>query len=151
MTITLNAIQQLTNALKIGFVVLALPVIFTAWYMGRTVSDVSLNLRRREIGLLLTKGFLKNQVLRLFLSETALLSIMAGVLGIVLGVAILPLVNLETTLLGGFQLLDVYTIAMAMIFSAAIAILSIVSPARRASSINTIDAIREYAPEESEA
>ena len=151
LTITLNAIQQLTNGLKIGFVVLALPVIFTAWYMGRTVSDVSLNLRRREIGLLLTKGFSKNQVLRLFLSETVLLSLIAGVLGIVLGVAILPLVNLETTILGGFQLLDVYTIAMAMIFSAAIAILSIVSPARRASSINTIDAIREYAPEESEA
>ena len=150
LTITLNAIQQLTNALKIGFVVLALPVIFTAWYMGRTVSDVSLNLRRREIGLLLTKGFSKNQVLRLFLSETVLLSLIAGAVGIVIGVAILPLVNLETSILGGFQLLDVYTIAFAMIFSAVIAILSVLSPARRASSINTIDAIREYSPEESE-
>lgn len=151
LTITLTAIQQLTNALKIGFIILALPVIFTAWYMGRIVSDVSLNLRRREIGLLLTKGFSKNQVLLLFLSETILLSLMAGALGIVIGVAILPLASLETSVLGGFQLLDSYSIAFAMIFGAVVAILSVFSPARRASSMKTVDALREYAPEESEA
>ena len=150
LTLTLNGIQQLSNSLEIIFIVLALPVFFTAWYMGRTVSDVSMNLRRREIGLLLTKGFSKNQVLGLFIVETLLLSSVAGALGIIIGVAILPLVGLEANIWGGFQLLDVTTIIFAMVFGAVIAFLSVISPARRASNMKIIDAIREYAPEESE-
>jgi ABC-type antimicrobial peptide transport system permease subunit len=148
--LTLNGIQRLSNTLTIGFIVLALPVFFTAWYMGRTVSDVSINLRRREIGLLLTKGFSKNQVLRLFIVETLLLSILAGVLGIIVGVAVLPLVGLTTSILDGFQLLDVTTTIFAMVFSVLIAILSVISPALKASNMKAVDAIREYSPEESE-
>jgi ABC-type antimicrobial peptide transport system permease subunit len=150
LTLTLNGVQQLSNALEVIFIVLALPVFFTAWYMGRTVSDVSMNLRRREIGLLLTKGFSKNQVLMLFIVETLLLSSAAGVLGLIIGVAILPLVGLEANIWGGFQLLDVTTIIFVMVFSAVIAFLSVISPARKASKMKIIDATREYAPEESE-
>ncbi|MCJ7631297.1 FtsX-like permease family protein, partial [Candidatus Bathyarchaeota archaeon] len=151
LTRTLNGIQTLTNTLKLGFVVLALPVIFTAWYMGRTVSDVSLNLRRREIGLLQTKGFSKNQVLRLFLSETLLLGLIASASGIVIGVAILPIANLETNILDCFHLLDLYTIALVMVFGVVLAFVSVFSPARKAANMKTVDAIRDYSPEESEA
>jgi ABC-type antimicrobial peptide transport system permease subunit len=151
LTATLTQIQLLLLVEEIVFVVLALPVFFTAWYMGRTVSDVSLNLRRREIGLLQTKGFSKNQVLRLFLSETALLALIASALGIVIGVAILPLANLETSVLEGFQLLDVYTITLAVVFGVVLAVISVFSPARRAANMKAVDAVREYAPEESEA
>lgn len=150
LTVTLTRIQQLLLAEEVLFIVLALPVFFTAWYMGRTVSDVSLNLRRREIGLLQTKGFSKNQVLRLFLNETVLLTLIASALGIVVGVAILPLANLETSALGGFQLLDIYTITLAVVFGVIMAVISVFSPARRAAHMKTVDAIREYVPEESE-
>lgn len=151
LTLILNAIQQLTSWLKIAFIVLALPVFFTAWYMGMTVSDVSLNLRRREIGLLFTKGFSKGQVLRLFISESLILGLVAGAIGILLGVFILPLVNLEADLLGSFSFLSTGTIAMTMVFSVAIAVLAVYRPARKASSISVVEAVREYVPREAEA
>jgi ABC-type antimicrobial peptide transport system permease subunit len=151
LTATLTQIQRLLLGEEVIFIVLALPVFFTAWYMGKIVSDVSLNLRRREIGLLQTKGFSKNQVMRLFMSETVLLALIASAIGIVVGVAILPLANLETSVFGGFQLLDVSTIALAVIFGVVLAVISVFSPARRAANMKAVDAIREYEPEESEA
>jgi len=51
--------QMNVTAMRLSFIVVSLPVFFVAWYMGTTVSDVSFNLRRREIGLLLTKGSLE--------------------------------------------------------------------------------------------
>jgi len=150
LTLVLNAIQQLTNRLKVVFIILALPVFFTAWYMGMTVSEVSLNLRRREVGLLFTKGFSKSQVLRLFMSESFMLGLAAGAIGILLGVLILPLVNIEANLLGGFTFLSTGTIVLAMIFSTVVAVLAVYNPARRASSMRVVEAVREYAPEESE-
>ena len=151
LAVTLTAIQQYVNELQVGLIVLALPVIVASWYMGRIVSDVSLNMRRKEIGLLLTKGFSRNQVLRLILSETILLSVIAGALGVAIGVAILPFANVETNILDGFQLLDVSTVVLVMIFSISMAVLAVYYPARRASRMKTVEAIREYAPEESEA
>jgi hypothetical protein len=45
----LNTYQSLSIGMRISFLVVALPVFFVAWYVGTTVSDVSFNLRRREI------------------------------------------------------------------------------------------------------
>jgi ABC-type antimicrobial peptide transport system permease subunit len=151
LTLTLTTIQQLILGEEIVFIVLALPVFFTAWYMGRTVSDVSLNLRRREIGLLQTKGFSKNQILRLFLTETIVLGLIASALGIVIGAIILPFANLQTSVLGGFQLLDAYNIALAIVFGVMLAVISVFSPARKAANMKTVDAVREYSPGESES
>jgi cbb3-type cytochrome oxidase subunit 1 len=88
--------------------------------------------------LLQTKGFSKNQVLRLFLNETVLLSIIASFLGIAVGVAILPLANLETSVFGGFRLLDVFTIAFAVVFGVLLAIFSVFSPARSAANMKNV-------------
>jgi len=53
------ALQSFTyqfSSIYIAFILVSLPIFFVAWYIGSTVSDVSFNLRRREIGLLSTKG-----------------------------------------------------------------------------------------------
>src|SRR3989475_8450110 len=55
-----NQLQGLGQAiffLRIPFLIFSIPVIFIAWYVGKTVSQASYNLRRKEIGLLMTKGF----------------------------------------------------------------------------------------------
>src|SRR3989337_4423957 len=74
-----------------AFIIAALPVFFVAWYLGSTVSDVSFNLRRREIGLLLTKGFSKRQLWAMFLFEAGLIGLLGGLLGIVLSFSLGPL------------------------------------------------------------
>ena len=55
--------------LRLQFVIFSIPVFFVAWFVGRTVSQASFNLRRREIGLLMTKGFSQSQLFRHFLVE----------------------------------------------------------------------------------
>ncbi|RLI47766.1 MAG: hypothetical protein DRO73_11090, partial [Candidatus Thorarchaeota archaeon] len=54
---TLASLSFGSAILAIAFVGLAAPVIFMSWYSSTMLSDVSYNLRRREFGLLQTKGF----------------------------------------------------------------------------------------------
>src|SRR2546430_10603474 len=53
-----------------------------AWYVGRTVSQSSFNLRRKEIGLLLTRGFTRSQLVRHFITEGLMVGLAAGLAGI---------------------------------------------------------------------
>ena len=86
----LGMYQFTAMIMRFMFVINAIPVFFVAWYMGMTVSDVSFNLRRREIGLLLTKGFSRGQLLRMFLGETFLIGLVAGIVGILLSLSLTP-------------------------------------------------------------
>ena len=88
----LEAIGGVSSQMKTNTLLVAAPVFFTAWYLGVTVSDISLGLRRREIGLLFTRGFNHGQAFYVFLFEAAVISLLAGTAGILLGAAILPLV-----------------------------------------------------------
>jgi ABC-type lipoprotein release transport system permease subunit len=151
----LNVINRLEDVLynfrnastfmTFGFLVTALPVFFVAWYMGTTVSDVSLNLRRREIGLLLTKGFSGGQLLRMFLAEATLIGLMGGVIGIGLSLLLNPFFVMVTGgELTGAPAIGPYTIVFALIFSVGVTFLSVFQPAKRASKLAAVDALREY-------
>jgi len=142
---TLMYSQFTLNMMRLVFVGVSLPVFFVAWYMGTTVSDVSFNLRRREIGLLLTKGFSRSQLFRMFLSEALLLGLVAGITGIILSLALNPVFIRAV----GGEFLATPTIGpdaaiMTVIFSVVIIILAVFRPARRASNLPTVDALREY-------
>ena len=69
----------------INFFIVSIPVFFVAWYLGSTVSDVSFNIRRREIGLLSTKGLSSGQIQRMFLTEALVIGLIGGALGVVGG------------------------------------------------------------------
>ena len=66
---SLYGLQSSFSQTLISFIIVSLPVFFVAWYLGATVSDVSFNIRRREIGLLSTKGLSSGQIQRMFLTE----------------------------------------------------------------------------------
>ena len=70
--------------LRLEFTIFSIPVFFVAWFVGRTVSQASFNLRRREIGLLMTKGFSQTQLFRHFLVEALLVGLIGGGLGLAL-------------------------------------------------------------------
>ncbi|MCK5151984.1 MAG: hypothetical protein KAQ65_09090, partial [Candidatus Thorarchaeota archaeon] len=53
----LSMLSFASTILILAYVSLAAPVIFMSWYSSTMLSDVSYNLRRREFGLLQTKGF----------------------------------------------------------------------------------------------
>jgi len=127
------------------FVIAALPVFFVAWYMGSTVSDVSFNLRRREIGLLLTKGFSRRQLFWMFLLEAALIGLLGGVLGILLSFTLSPwFVTAAGGQFIGVPVVGPDSIVLTVAFAVIITFLSAFRPARRASNMATVDALREY-------
>ena len=142
----LNNYQFVSQAMRFQFLITALPVFFMAWYMGTTVSDVSLNLRRREIGLLLTKGFSRGQLLRMFLSEAALIGLLGGLIGIGLSLLLSPFFVTATggRWFSGALVIGTDTAILVVIFSVAITFLSMFRPARKASQLQAVDALREY-------
>lgn len=144
-------LQQLVSfapsllALRASFTVFSIPVFFMAWYVGRTVSNASYNLRRREIGLLMTKGFAKGQLFRHFLVEALIVGLVSGLLGLALAVILSPYI---IQALGGTQqgiaLLNTSTAISTVIFTAVLTFLSVLTPARQASGMDPAKALREY-------
>jgi len=132
-------------SLLLSFIVVSIPVFIVAWYIGSTVSDVSFNLRRREIGLLSTKGLSSGQIKRMFFTEALLIGLVGGLAGVV-GGALLNQVytgfNLET--LFNPQTFNPYIVTFTVTFGVVLAFFSVFFSARRATSIPAVDALKEY-------
>lgn len=144
---TLLSFQSDSMNIKLQFTLVSLPIFFMAWYMGTTVSNVSFNLRRREIGLLLTKGFSRGQILRIFLTETLLIGLAGGLLGVFLGFLLNPIfTQFNADTLFNPHIISPYTMILTVAFGIIIAFLSSFSSARKASQLATVDALREYLP-----
>jgi ABC-type antimicrobial peptide transport system permease subunit len=131
--------------MRFSFFIVALPVFFVAWYVGTTVSDVSYNLRRREIGLLMTKGFSTGQLFRMFLTESVFIGVIGGLMGVGLGFVLSPVFAAAVGGgLGGAPVLNYEVIIIAVVFSLVLTLLSTFRPSRRASKLPAVDALREY-------
>ncbi len=141
----LNNFLSTAINMRLLFITVSVPVFFVAWYMGSTVSDVSVNLRRREIGLLLTKGFSKGQLLGIFLTEAILIGLTGGFIGITLGFVLNPIF---ITAAGGTFTGSPYaawdTLFLTVAFAIMITVLSTFQSARKAQNIAAIDALRQH-------
>jgi ABC-type antimicrobial peptide transport system permease subunit len=135
-----------------SFIIISLPIFFVAWYLGSTVSDVSFNLRRREIGLLSTKGLSSGQIQRMFLAEALAIGFIGGVLGVVGGLILNQVYagsfNINT--LFSPQTFSPYTMLFTVIFGIILALFSVFWSARRAARMPTVEALRDYMPVESD-
>ena len=130
------------------FIALSLPVFFVSWYLASTVSDVSFNMRRREIGLLSTKGLSSGQIQRMFLAEALTIGCIGGAVGVVGGLVLNQIFTggFNFSTLFGPQSISPETMVFTVIFGIAIGFISIFSSARRASKLPTVEALRDYMP-----
>ena len=100
---------------------------------------VSVTERTREIGIRLAIGAFERDVLTQFLIEAIVLSVFGGAIGITLALAASFAV---ARALGLPFALDYRIVALAFAFSAAVGVVFGFFPARRAASLNPIDALR---------
>jgi ABC-type lipoprotein release transport system permease subunit/uncharacterized ubiquitin-like protein YukD len=147
----LRVFQFISLALRFAFTIVSLPIFFMAWYMGTTVSDVSFNLRRREVGLLLTKGFSRGQILRIFLMEALLVGFVGGLIGVFLGFLLNPIfTQFSPEAYFNLNLISPFTVAITVVFGIIMTLLSTFNSAKKSSQLPTVDALREYLPAEAE-
>jgi putative ABC transport system permease protein len=100
---------------------------------------VSVTERTKEIGLRMAVGARTRDILRQFLTEAVSLSALGGVVGIVLGVGVSQGL---TQVLGWPTLITSSSIAIAFAFAAAVGIFFGYYPARKAATLDPIDALR---------
>ena len=132
-------------AMSVQFLALSLPIFLLSYFTGTMVSDVGYNFRRREIGLLLTKGYERSTIRRMFLVEGALIGSIAGAISIFLGtyaayfVLGIPNVNI-------FQAIsnNIISVILAIILGMFLGLLSVWRPAGRASKLEILDSLKQY-------
>jgi macrolide transport system ATP-binding/permease protein len=100
---------------------------------------VSVTERTREIGIRMSVGARGTDILIQFLAEATVLSVTGGLLGILMAFAITHGVNEFTSY---YALIKTKILLIAVLFSAAIGISFGFFPARKAASLNPIDALR---------
>jgi ABC-type antimicrobial peptide transport system permease subunit len=119
----LTIIKNNSNQMKTSTIIVSLPVFFTAWYLGLTITEVVFGMRKREIGLL---GFV-------------------GLLGSSL---ILPLVIEGVGPVEILSSLSPITVGTVFAFSLVLALISLYKPAQRAAQVNMVEALREHITED---
>jgi putative ABC transport system permease protein len=100
---------------------------------------VSVTERTREIGIRMAIGARSSAVRTQFLIESIVLSLTGGAIGIALGMAVSFIIPM---LLGWRTLISVVAIVGSVIFSVMVGILFGYYPARKASGLDPIDALR---------
>ena len=100
---------------------------------------VSVTERTREIGIRLAIGALEREVLTQFLVEAVVLSAFGGVIGVSFALVVS---SLGARALGLPWVIDVKIVLLALLFSAGVGVVFGFFPARRAASLNPIDALR---------
>jgi len=100
---------------------------------------VSVTERTREIGIRMAIGAKRKDILLQFLTEAVLLTIIGGLIGITLGAGGAMVVS---RLLSWPTLISPLSISIAVLFSGAVGIFFGFYPARKAASLNPIEALR---------
>lgn len=100
---------------------------------------VSVTERTREIGIRKSLGARTNSILLQFLSESAIITLLGGIIGILIGVAG---ANGVCGLIGFTARVDVGTVLGASLFSSAVGIFFGIYPARKAALLSPIEALR---------
>jgi putative ABC transport system permease protein len=148
-------IKIITHIIQFGISVIVSIAVVTAVIMLTMVLYISILERKREIGLLRSLGATKSDIKRIFVSETAIIGLLAGLLSI--GFTLLLVAIGEPIIYehfgdiirdafpyndGSFLYLKVSSAINAVIGSIVIAILGGLIPASKAAKKPPIDALR---------
>lgn len=147
---TVEQINQVFSTFQVILAVVgAIALVIAALGMLNTLT-VTLLEKTREVGFMKALGVKNNDVFKLFLSESLLISFFGGIIGIFVGVGTGKLLNYIVNMYAvgsgndpvQFFATPWWFIAVISVFSAFVGFLTGIFPARRAAKINPLDALR---------
>ncbi|HKY74287.1 MAG TPA: ABC transporter permease [Patescibacteria group bacterium] len=133
----LKVINQILSVLTLGLGSIAAISLVVGGIGIMNIMLVSVTERTREIGLRKALGATPNTILLQFLIESSMLSIIGGMIGVAIAVLFSLIINKFFPASVNFS-----SVALAFGVSAAIGIIFGVAPARRASQLSPIEALR---------
>ena len=150
------ALSNFSNSLfyqRFEYLLLSFPVILLGLYLGAVGVDLGHAERRRELGVLKTRGASRRQVAVLLILESLAGGVIATVLGLLFGVALSQLLVSVVTPFGepsshGTVTLTPETVITVAILSTLFMAVASYRSARRTASLPIIETLRYYAPGE---
>jgi len=139
----LNAANEVTGTLTIFLGGIAAISLIVGGIGIMNIMLVSVTERTREIGIRKAVGARKRDILAQFLTEAMILSLSGGLIGVLLGALAAGMIsgmNVGTSTLN--TVVDLDSILLAVLFSAAVGLFFGSYPANRAASLHPIDALR---------
>lgn len=143
------------ESLKYGFGLSSLPVLFLAWFFALTASWISVNERRREIGLLKVRGATNKQIFISIVIEAVVVGILGGIVGVLIGylssiyfIKVLAEKFTETLIPKEvlFELLPFYTV-FSVTAGVIISLFATFIPAKRVANMELQKCLKEYLEE----
>lgn len=134
----LNAFGSIFNILNLVLVAVAAISLIVSGIGIMNIMYVSVVNRVKEIGIKRAFGARASDILYLFLSESILLSLMGGALGLIVSYIVVYLLQKIFP-----AYIDLYTIALALVVSGSIGIIFGILPAKKAADMPPIEAIRQ--------
>jgi putative ABC transport system permease protein len=136
--------EQVFSEVMIGLYLMAMVLTIPGLIAMANTMSINVIERTREIGMLRAVGATRDQIRRLILAESLLLSSLGSVLGVAVGL-FLSYFIVKVMVLAGFKL-DFYFpingIVIAIVLGIVVGILASITPARKAASTEIVEALR---------
>jgi ABC-type antimicrobial peptide transport system permease subunit len=141
------------DVVRVIFLVGSLPVIALGIYLAMIGIDVGFGRRRTEVALLKCRGASAQQITNLFMTESVILGIIAGIVGLLLGalttsLIIVPLPEGQTLSLSPADLsrigISITTASICVVLGVVIMFIASFRPVRRIRNIDIIEALGKY-------
>lgn len=146
------------EAKKATFIALSLPVAALGVYLSIVGVDIGIPSRRREMGVLKSRGASSGQAFSMVFVESMILGTIAGVFGFLLGLIVSRFIFTAATYLQGGTAevasvtfsIQPQSIALAIVFGVLLMAISSYRPMKKASKLTTAEALHYYVPTETE-
>lgn len=135
----IGQINKILSMVSLGVSAIAAIALLVGGIGIMNIMLVSVTERTREIGIRKSLGAKTGNIMLQFLIESSVLSLIGGIIGIIVGILI---AKIGAVLMSAKLSVDPKTIIIAVVFSSLIGIFFGIFPARRASKLDPIEALR---------
>jgi lipoprotein-releasing system permease protein len=139
----LVAASQLRNIIAVA---VSLTILLVAGFGIYNIMNMTINEKIREIAILKAMGFAGKDILRIFLSQSAVIGLIGALSGVILGYSISSMVNQVPFKIAGLSTLPISyhsgDFASAVLFGIVTTMVAGYLPARKASKIDPVSIIR---------